>query len=142
MTFDQKITETQNLVIIDLICPNQDPDEYFSRKVIKPSDWDQIISDQMWFDFVEAFNNCPHALSGKTLKVESLGTNPYVYTDFDRNVFYNDKGLPLGSNSDILSNIGKVYGFDVAINLSSSTASSFDNKTGKWMGQNAKVNIF
>ncbi len=142
MIFFPNITETQNLVIIDLICPNKHPDEYFSRKVLMPSDWDQIISDQMLFDFVEAFNNCPHALSGKTLRVDSIGTNPYVYTDFDRNVFYNEKGLPLGSNSDILSNIGKVYGFDVAINLFSSSGSSFDNKTGKWAGPNAKVNFF
>jgi len=92
-----------------------------------PSDWDQIISDQM----------C--ALSGKTLRVDSVGTNPYVYTDFDRNVFYNDEGLPLGSNSDIISTIGKVFGFDVKINLTANPASAFNNKTGKWVGQNAKV---
>ena len=100
------------------------------------------MSNQMWFDFVEAFNNCPHALSGKTLRVDSVGTNPYVYTDFDRNVFYDKKGLPIGSNSDIMSNIGKVFGFDVAINLTNSPASSFDNKTGKWVGQVAKVRIY
>ena len=89
-------------------------------------DWDQIISDQMWSDFVGAFNDCPHALSGKTLRVESVGTNPYVYTDFDRNVFYDEKGLPLGSNSEIMSNIGKVLGFEVAINLVANNASYFD----------------
>jgi len=139
MNLYQKITETQNLVIIDLICPNKDPDEYFSRKVIMPSTWDQIISDQMWFEFVEAFNNCPHALSGKTLRVDSIGTNPYIYTDFDRNVFYDEKGLPVGSNSEIMSNIGKVYGFDVEIHLNSNFSSYFDNKTGKWVGQVAKV---
>jgi len=141
MNLYQKITETQNLVIIDLICPNKDPDEYFSRKVIMPSTWDQIISDQMWFEFVEAFNNCPHALSGKTLRVDSIGTNPYIYTDFDRNVFYDEKGLPVGSNSEIMSNIGKVYGFDVEINLNSNFSSYIDNTTGKWVGQVAKVKI-
>jgi hypothetical protein len=99
------------------------------------------MSDQMWSEFVEAFNSCPHALSGKTLRVDSIGTNPYVYTDFDRNVFYDDKGLPLGSNSEIMSNIGKVLGFDVDISLNTSFVSYFDNKTGKWVGQVAKVRI-
>ncbi len=97
------------------------------------------MSDQMWSELVEAFNSCPHALSGKTLRVDSVGTNPYVYTDFDRKVFYNDKGLPMGSNSDIMSDIGKVLGFEVSINLTNSPASVFDNKTGKWVGQVAKV---
>jgi hypothetical protein len=78
-------------------------------------------------------------MSGKTLRVDSIGTNPYIYTDFDRNVFYDEEGLPLGSNSEIMSNIGKVYGFDVEINLNSNFSSYFDNKTGKWVGQVAKV---
>ena len=135
-----KIPETQNLVIIDLICPNKDPDERFSRKVIGPRDWEQIFSDQTWFDFVEAFNSCPHALSDKTLRVDSVGTNPYVYTDFDRNVVYNEKGLPVGSNSEIVENIGKALGFKVRLNLASGgSASSFDNKTGKWTGPNGNV---
>ena len=102
---------------------------------------DQFVSDQVWSEFVETFNNCPHALSGKFVRVTSGGTNPYVFTDFDRKVFYNDKGLPLGSNSDIMSDIGKVLGFDILVNLSTPFASYFDNKTGKWTGQVGSVRI-
>ncbi len=40
----------------------------------------------------------------------------------------------MGSNSDIIYNIGKVYGFEVAVNISNSFASYYDNKTGKWIG--------
>ena len=76
------------------------------------------------------------------MRVNSAGTNPYVYTDFDRKVFYNEKGLPLGSNSDIMSEIGKVYGFEIEVNLVQFLASRFDNKTGKWVGQNVKVRIY
>ena len=92
---------------------------------------DQFVSDQVWSEFVETFNNCPHALSGKTVRG----------TDFDRKVFYNDKGLPLGSNSDIMSDIGKVLGFDILVNLSTPFASYFDNKTGKWTGPVGSVRI-
>ena len=102
----------------------------------------QFVSDQDWSEFVETFNNCPHALSGKTVRVTSGGTNPYIFTDFDRTVFYNEKGLPMGSNSDILYNIGKVFGFDISVNLSTPSASYFDNKTGKWIGQVGSVRIF
>jgi len=81
-------------------------------------------------------------LSGKTVRVTSAGTNPYVYTDFNRNVFYNEKGLPLGSNSDIMSEIGKVYGFEIVVNLSQPLGSRFDNKTGKWTGPVGSVSSF
>ncbi len=76
------------------------------------------------------------------MRVNSAGTNPYVYTDFDRKVFYNEKGLPLGSNSDIMSEIGKVYGFEIEVNLVQFLASRFDNKTGKWTGPVGSVRIY
>jgi hypothetical protein len=43
-----------------------------------------------------AWDKCPHALEGKNIRVGSQGTNPYIYTDYDRNIVYNEKGLPLG----------------------------------------------
>ena len=36
----------------------------------------------------------------------------------------------------------KFFRFDVAINLTNSPAGSFDNKTGKWVGQVAKVRVY
>ena len=135
------IPETENLIIIDLICPNTDPDNYFSRKIMWPRENDQLIPDQIWSEFVDNFKECPHVLSGETLRATSIGTNPYVFTDYDRKVFYNDDGLPLGSNSDIISNIGKVLGFNVTVNLSSTSLSYFDNSTQKWVGLTGDVII-
>ena len=47
------IPETENLFIIDLICPNTDPDNFFSRKIIWPRENDQLIPDQIWSEFVD-----------------------------------------------------------------------------------------
>jgi hypothetical protein len=58
------------------------------------SDNRDFFADQNWFEFLTALERCPHALEGKTLKVASIGTNPYVYTDFDRNVIFNENGKP------------------------------------------------
>jgi hypothetical protein len=140
--YSSLVPETQNLVIVDMICPNHDPDEYFSRKVFYPRDTDQYVSDQVWSEFVEIFQTCPHALSGKPVKVKSIGTNPYIYTDFDRNVFYDEKGLPVGSNSQILQNIGKVFGFEIEVNLTKNLASYYDNATQQWTGLNGEVRFF
>jgi len=71
--------------------------------------------------------------------VKTFGSNPYLYTDFDRNVFYDEKGLPLGSNAQITSNIGKVLGFEVEINLTNNLASYYDNSTKTWTGLNGEV---
>ena len=98
-----------------------------------------MLSIQNWITFLDHFKLCPHGLSGKTLRVSSKGTNPYIYTDFDRTVFYDDKGLPQGSNSEIIYNIGKIFGFEVTINLSGSFSSYFDNKTKTWIGLNGDV---
>ena len=56
-------------------------------------------------------------------------------------MFYNDKRLPLGSNSDIMYDIGKVLGCDIVVNLSTPFASYFDNKIGKWTGPVGSVRI-
>ncbi len=125
-----------------MICPNADPDIYFSRKIIWPRDDDQLVPDQIWSEFVHNFNSCPTTSSGETLRTTSLGTNPYIYTDFDRNVLYNDRGLPLGSNSDIISNIGKILDFKVTVNFTSSSFSYYDNSTRKWVGSTGDVRPF
>jgi hypothetical protein len=83
---------------------------------------------------------CPHALEGKTLKVASMGTNPYIYTDFQRNVVYNDKGHPVGSNTEIAATLGKVFGFDFKIILSGAQ-NYYDNKTGTWIGLTGEVSL-
>jgi hypothetical protein len=62
------IAETQNLVIIDLICPNRDPEEYFERKIIGLKETNIPFSKKNWTEFTEELNNCPHALAGKKLK--------------------------------------------------------------------------
>jgi len=49
-----------------------------------------------WTEMIDSFKLCPHPLEGKTLRVGSQGTNPFIYSDFDRNVAYNEKGQPLG----------------------------------------------
>ncbi len=76
-----------------------------------------FFANQNWIEFVKSFDLCPHALEGKTLKVGSIGTNPYVFTDFDRNVIFNEKGLPVGSNTAITETLGKIFGFEVDIQL-------------------------
>ncbi len=98
-----------------------------------------ILTTSNWTNILDNFKLCPHALSGKTLRVSSRGTNPYIYTDFDRTVFYDEKGFPEGSNSEIMYNIGKVFGFKVAFNLSNSFAGYFDNKTQRWIGLTGDV---
>ena len=136
----QLFPETQNLILIDIICPNHNPDEPFSRKIIHRNELNDFLANNDWTLRLKSFEECHHALNGQTLRVNSYGTNPYVYTDFDRNVVYNEKGLPVGSNSEIVENIGKALGFKVRLNLASGgSASSFDNKTGKWTGPNGNV---
>ena len=41
-------------------------------------------------------------LAGKNFKVASYGTNPYIYTDFEKKVFYKENGNPLGGNTEII----------------------------------------
>ena len=82
---------------------------------------------------MKSFELCPHALEGETLKVGSIGTNQYVFTDFDRNVIFNEKGQPVGSNTAITETLGKMFGFGVDIELVR-PGDFYDNKTGQWLG--------
>ena len=126
-------SETENLVVFDLICPNKNPDEPFKRKVFRRDQREENLSD-----LLNNLNQCPHALSGKTLTVSSSGTIPFLFTDFDRNIVYNEQGKPLGSNTDIPVTIGKMYGFDVNVYIYNGPH-FFDNKTGQWVGQTGDV---
>ena len=78
-------------------------------------------------------NNCPHVLAGKKLTAGFIGTNPYIYTDFQRNVIYNDKGQPLGVNTGISSSFASMFGFELEI-VFSRNENYYNNKTGKWIG--------
>ena len=86
-------------------------------------------------------NNCPHALAGQKLKAGSFGTNPYIYTDFDRNIIYNEKGQPLGSNTGVASTFASLFGFDLEIILTRNV-NYYDNKTGMWIGLTGDVSKF
>jgi len=83
-------------------------------------------------------NNCPHVLEGKKLKAGIFGTNPYVYTDFEKNVIYNEKGQPLGACTGIASTFASMFGFEVELVLVSGV-NYFDNKTGTWIGLTGDV---
>jgi hypothetical protein len=85
-----------------------------------------------------SFNECPHPLNGKTVRVASQGTNPYIYTDYDRNVVNDDKGLPLGANTGIVSSLAKVFGFHLDVRVLKEW-DYYDNKTGKWTGMTGGV---
>jgi hypothetical protein len=84
---------------LDLFCPGGKPDKPFLRKLFLKRHGNVTWSTQDWTAFLAGWSSCPHPLKGKHLRVASQGTNPFIYTDYDRNVVYNDKGLPLGENA-------------------------------------------
>lgn len=124
--------------MIDLICPDRDPDIPFVRKIIGLEDKDAFFTDKKFTDLIEQLKDCPHPLDGKKLKLTSQGANPYIFTDFNRNIIYDDKGLPLGSNSGIASMLSKLFGFEFEIFISGGT-NYYDNKTKTWIGLTGDV---
>ena len=90
------------------------------------------MSVKDWNDLAEAFNICPHPLNGKILKTALAGTNPYVYTDWENNVLFDQQGVPLGSNGGILKALSEVFGFSLNISIFNSNV-IWDNQTGKYV---------
>ena len=131
-------SETQNFVIVDLICPNRDPDVPFVRETIGLKEKGVFFSNHNWKELVEKMNNCPHALAGKTIKAGTFGTNPYLYTDFDRSIVYNEKGQPLGLNTGVATTFASMFGFEVEFSLVRGV-NYYDNKTRTWVGLTGDV---
>jgi hypothetical protein len=90
---------------------------------------------------VLSFLQCPHPLQGQLVRVGSLGTNPFIYTDLNRSVVYGEDGFPLGANSGIAKSLSKMFGFDFKIVLFKSY-DYFDAATGKWVGMSGEVTSF
>jgi hypothetical protein len=86
--------------MIDLYCPGGNSDKPFRRKLFLKRNGKVSWTAKDWTEFLEAWDSCPHPLKGKNLRVASQGTNPYIYTDYDRNVVTNEKGLPLGEKNE------------------------------------------
>jgi hypothetical protein len=81
----------------------------------------------------EVIKSCPHIWKGKTGLVASLGTNPYMFSDFNRDIVYNEQGIPSGSNGGIADALSRIFGFQVRISVTR-VQNFFDNKVGKWTG--------
>ncbi len=108
------------------------------KKMVWSREADTLFSIKYWSELLEAFNECPHPLKGKTLQVASQGTNPFIYTDYARNVVYNEKGQPLGANTGIISSLGKVFEFQFTTRVLR-TWDYYDNITGQWVGMTGGV---
>lgn len=127
--------------MVNFICPNQNSNEIYSRKIVGYGDKTTFSSPQSWDEFANSVKLCPHALKGKILKVGSFGTNPYVYTDFQRNVIFNEKGQPVGSNTEIAETLSKLFGFDIEIVLVK-PGDFYDKKNQTWIGPAGDVSYF
>ena len=71
-------------------------------------------------------------INGKILKTALEGTNPYVYTDWENNVLFDQQGVPLGSNGGILKALSEVFGFSLNISIFNSNV-IWDNQTGQYV---------
>ena len=126
--------------MIDIICPTSKSDKPFRRVVIGTLQKDSQQSDEDLTNLFQTIDQCSHPLHGKTLQVGSLGPNPFIFTDLDRNVHYNEQGLPLGSNTGIASTLGQVFGFNVKMILFK-THDYYDEKTARWVGITGEVSL-
>jgi len=108
------------------------------RKVIGLEDNDVFFTVKKFTDIIEEFKNCPNPLAGKKLKFSFLGNNPDIFTDFDRNVIYDENGRPLGSHAGLATMMANMYGFDYEFSFTNG-ANYYDNKTGTWMGLTGDV---
>jgi hypothetical protein len=129
------------MVVANFICPNRNSNEIFTRKIVGFGDKSTFSSPQSWDEFANSVKLCPHALKGKTLKVGSIGTNPNIYTDFERNIVFNEKGEPLGSNTMITKTIGKLFGFEIEIVLVK-PGEFYDKINKTWIGSSGEVSYF
>ncbi len=119
---------------VDLFCINSESKEAPFKRIIFNK---QTLTEE-WTDFLKNFSSCPHPLKGKTLKVASTGTNPFIFTDYDRKIVYSEKGRPLGTNTGIAESLGKALHFEVEIRPLQ-TYDYFDAKTNKWIGMTGQV---
>ena len=123
--------ETQIRTKIEVICPSGNPDS--PHKIfIFPSNG-PFPSEENWHEAIESFKECPHPLKNKALRAASLGPNPYIFTDFERNINYNADGNPLGANTGIVKSIGAMFGFDVSIKVLREH-DYYDSKSDRWVG--------
>jgi len=120
-------------LILELICPNECTEKPIWKKIYIGSEKQRIsMSVKDWIDLAEEFNKCPHPLNGKTLKTAISGTGPYLYTNWDNNVVFDEQGIPLGSNGGIMRAISEVFGFN--LNISTFKANVvWDNLTGQYI---------
>ncbi len=85
-----------------------------------------------WRNLADSFKNCPHPLNGRILKTAITGTGPYMYTDWDKNVVFDEQGIPLGSNGGIFKALSSVFGFTLKISTFNANV-IWDNKTGQYI---------
>ena len=128
------------MLVIDLICILGNSKEPFQRKIFSSKHNEVYLSPNDWFGILNAFLLCPHPLAGKILNVGSLGPNPYIFTDFNRTVHYNENGQPLGSNTGITATLGHYFGFNVTFKLLRSH-DFYDERSKKWSGITGGVSL-
>jgi hypothetical protein len=125
-------------LIVDLFCVNTDSTNPFKSTTIHKNRGNNSLSVGNWKTLLEPFSKCPHPLKGKTLKVASAGTNPFIFTDYDQNIVYTERGRPIGTNTGIVESIGKALNFDVDITPLSGY-DYYDHEAKKWVGMTGQV---
>ena len=128
--------ETNGRDVIELQCPNSE--NFLKRKFLKHNDDDRNLSVEDLILFLKSFESCLHPLKGKTLRVASLGTNPFIFTDYNRNPILNERGHPVGGNTGIVETLGRAFGFEVNISIYKSY-DFYDKKSSKWIGMTGDV---
>ena len=130
--------DTKNLMLVQLICATGNSEQPLRKYYFQPAQEKVYLSLENWSNYVDLLLQCPHPLKGKTLVTGSLGPNPYIYTDWGRNVQYNENGKPLGTNTGIAETLGQYFGFNTTIKLMRSY-DYIDPVTKKWMGETGEV---
>ena len=125
-------------MVVELICAGGNSEQPLRKKIFKLAQKNTSLSFENWSNFVNLLLECPHPLRGKTLVAGSLGPNPYIYSDWGRNVQYNENGKPLGTNTGIAETLGQYFGFNTTIKLMRSY-DYIDPVTNKWMGETGEV---
>ena len=123
-------------MVINLLCGKSDqPLKTFIFRL-----WESTVflNAEDWSNYVNHLLDCPHPLAGKTMKAGSVGPNPYIFTDYDRNIQYDENGKPLGTNTGVAETLGQVFGFKTRI-IPMKTYDYIDPKTKQWMGVTGEV---
>jgi hypothetical protein len=123
------------MVVVELQCPNSE--RVLKRKVLVNGDEKKLLIND-WIYFLEAFQSCSHPLKGKTLWVASLGTNPFIFTDYNRNPILNERGHPAGGNTGIVESLGRAFGFEVNITIYKNY-DFYDKTASRWIGMTEDV---